>query len=205
MISTIDYPVTPYIVKNWENNIGVAAGWNAGMRRAIKDGHRYALISNDDVVFESGTVRRCIEHLSENDVTIVSPNFCVPERDGSNMYFDRNLGVIESIHWSCVFVDMYKLIENCGWFDENFYPAYFEDNDMFYRMHLTGQRHHLITDVGFYHKQSATCVTIITQDNWDHCKSYYEYKWGGPPGEEVFDHPYNDHTKQPDYWRRNGK
>lgn len=202
MMSTVNYPVHPYIIRNWDNNIGVAAAWNKGLKQAVRDGRRYALIANDDILLETQTVRNCYEYIRDADVTVVSPNFCVPDRDGSQMYFDRSLGVIESIHWSCVFIDIYKLVESCGWFDENFFPAYFEDNDMFYRMHLAGQKHHLLTEFGFYHKQSATCATVITQDDWNRCESYYQYKWGGRPGEEVFDHPYNDQTKGVDYWRK---
>lgn len=202
MVSTINYPVHPYVIRNWDDNIGVAAGWNKGIRQAIKDGRRYALIANDDILLETKAVSKCYDFLRDSDATIVSPNFCVPDRDGNSMYFDRQLGIIESIHWSCVFVDMYKLVENCGWFDENFYPAYFEDNDMFYRMHLTDQKHYLLTDVGFYHKQSATCVTVVTKDHWDYCQGYYNYKWGGLPGEEKYDNPFNNKDNGVDFWNK---
>lgn len=202
MISTINYPVHPYIIKNWENNLGVAPSWNAGIKNAIKDGHRYAMIVNDDILLEKNTTRVCVDFIKNSDATIVSPNFSIPSRDRGEMYFDRNLGVIESIHWSCIFVDMYKLIENCGWFDENFFPAYFEDNDMFYRMHLAGLKHYLITDVGFYHKESATGQTVVTPDHWNLCENYYKFKWGGIPGEEKYDHPFNDKNNNIDYWRK---
>ena len=202
MISTVDYPVKPYVIRNWEKNVGVAAGWNQGIRRAMKDGHRYAMICNDDVLFEPGAIELSFNHLLNSDATIVSPNFCVPSRDGMNMYFSRELGIIESIHWSCVIVDMYKLIQTCGWFDENFFPAYFEDNDMFYRMHLAGLKHYLVTEKGFYHKQSATCETFITKEHWNYCESYYRYKWGGLPGEERYERPFNNIENEIDFWKR---
>lgn len=201
-VSTINYPVHPYIIPNWKNNIGVAAAWNSGMRNAIKDGYRYALISNDDVLLEKKSVESCLNIINDTGVAIVSPNFCVPSRDGQDMYFERDLGLIESIHWSCFIVDMYQLIENCGWFDENFYPAYFEDNDMFYRMHLSGLRHLLDTENGFYHKQSATCIDVVTQGDWEKCQQYYIEKWGGPPGEETFIRPFNDTENGIDFWKK---
>ena len=97
---------------------------------------------------------------------------------------------------------MYQLIENCGWFDENFYPAYFEDNDMFYRMHMAGLRHLLDTKHGFYHKQSATCIDVVTKDDWDRCQQYYISKWGGPPGEETYIRPFNDINNGLDFWKK---
>lgn len=202
MISTVDYPVKPYIIRNWENNIGVAAAWNQGIRRATKDGYRYAMICNDDVLFEPEAIKKAFDCLQNTDATIVSPNFCVPSRDGMEMYFKRDEGVIESIHWSCIIVDMYQLVESCGWFDENFFPAYFEDNDMYYRMHLAGLKHYLTTEKGFYHKQSATSGAVVTQDLWNFCEGYYKYKWGGPPGEELYEHPFNNKENAIDYWTK---
>jgi GT2 family glycosyltransferase len=99
-----------------------------------------------------------------------------------------------------VLVDIYALVENCGWFDENFYPAYFEDNDMFYRMALAGQKSYLTTEYGFYHKQSATCETVVTKDMWNYCEGYYRSKWGGYPGEEIYTHPFNNKNNKIDHW-----
>ena len=53
MMSTVDYPIHPYVIRNWDNNIGVAAGWNQGIRRAMKDGYRYAIVVNDDILLEN--------------------------------------------------------------------------------------------------------------------------------------------------------
>lgn len=202
MMSTVDYPIHPYVITNWDNNLGVAAGWNQGIKRAMKDGYRYAIIVNDDILLEKNAIKDAFEYLLNSDAIIVSPNFCVPERDGLRMYFDRNIGVNESIHWSCYVVDMYKLIEICGWFDENFFPAYFEDNDMYYRIHLAGQKHYLVTRNGFYHKQSATTGVLITKDHWNYCENYYRAKWGGIPGEERFTKPFNDDNNAIDYWSK---
>lgn len=198
-IASIDYPVQPYIIKNWNNNIGVAAGWNEGMRRSMKDGYRYALIINDDVMFAPGAIKTIYNDLINLDAVMVSPNFIIP-KNSSDPHFPRR-GIIESVHWSCFVVDMYKLVQNCGWFDENFYPAYFEDNDMFYRINLAGGlRHYLNTDVVFFHKESATTRTIVTQHDWDYCINYYKNKWGGEPGSERFSTPFDNPNNAIDYW-----
>jgi GT2 family glycosyltransferase len=200
MISSVDYPVHPYVIRNWDKNIGVSAAWNQGMRRAIKDGHRYALIVNDDILFTPHTIETLYDNAVDTGGVIISPNFCIPRKHDA--FFFEKKGMIESIHWSCIMVDMYQLIENCGWFDENFFPAYFEDNDMFYRIHRAGLKHYLNTDVGFFHRESATGESIITQDNWNLCESYYKYKWGGVPGEERYSFPYNDPSKPLSYWKK---
>jgi hypothetical protein len=69
-------------------------------------------------------------------------------------------------------------------------------------MHLAGLKHYLITDVGFYHKESATGQTVVTPDHWNLCENYYKFKWGGIPGEEKYDHPFNDKNNNIDYWRK---
>jgi hypothetical protein len=72
-------------------------------------------------------------------------------------------------------------------------------------MNLTGQKSYLITDYGFYHKQSATCETIITKDNWNYCEGYYKSKWGGLPGEELYTHPFNNKNNKIDHWVKGGQ
>ena len=96
------------------------------------------------------------------------------------------------IDW-CVFVmPKATYIEN-GKFDEQFYPAYCEDNDYVYRLKLKGHKvyktHELIPKV---HRASMTLEKDYTlQTAFHENKEKYIAKWGGAPDFEVFKNPYN--------------
>ena len=182
-------------------NIGVSAGWNQGIRRAMKDGYRYALIINDDVIMNKGTIEKLYKDILTTEAVIISPNVIIPKYKSEPWH--REQGLINAIHWSCFILDMYKLVESCGWFDENFFPAYFEDNDMHYRINLVNDlTYYIDTDVIFYHKENGTTAIHNTAEQFDFCEKYYITKWGGPPGEESFDLPFNNQNYKIDFWQK---
>jgi len=200
-VASIDYPVHPYIIRNWDNNIGCSAGWNKGIKKAMSDGYRYALIINDDVIMTKGTIKKIYDVLLESNALIASPNVIIPKLKAEPWHTKQ--GLIEGIHWSCFIVDMYKLIETCGWFDENFYPAYFEDSDMNYRISFNKDlRCYIDTDVIFFHKENATSEKYNTPENYQRCEEYFISKWGGVPGEEKFDNPFNNEKYAIDFWEK---
>ncbi|MCJ2562840.1 MAG: hypothetical protein LN417_01950, partial [Candidatus Thermoplasmatota archaeon] len=81
-------------------------------------------------------------------------------------------------------------------FDENFVPAYHEDNDYHRRMILRGDGQQIFSvDVPFLHHGSVTINrTKKTAEEWgpkfEKCRAYYVKKWGGLSGEETFDKPF---------------
>lgn len=92
-------------------NLGVAASWNLAAKMFHVE-QRF-LILNDDSVFGKGSIKAIAEF---------KPFYHV---------------LFTNIDW-CGFVWTRAAIELCGEFDENFYPGYYEDTDMFVRMGNTG-------------------------------------------------------------------
>jgi GT2 family glycosyltransferase len=85
--------------------------------------------------------------------------------------------------------------ETVGEFDENFFPAYFEDNDYHYRMRLAGLRAIVHPPALFYHfgsrtQNEARPAPIVPGDWFERNRSYYVRKWGGPPGQEQYRDPF---------------
>jgi hypothetical protein len=84
-----------------------------------------------------------------------------------------------------------------GQFDENFFPAYFEDNDYHARIVLAGSTAIRCTSAPYYHYGSVTQnkplqeseekTGVVTGDEFDRCRDYFIEKWGCPPsnGEAV--------------------
>jgi GT2 family glycosyltransferase len=98
-------------------------------------------------------------------------------------------------------IDIPQLLSACGTFDENFRPAYFEDNDMRYRIKLSGLKSYIHTEAVAHHYGSQTqyadrnnpvCPPHMFEEN----RRYYIEKWGGQPGQEVCTTPYGspNHT-----------
>jgi GT2 family glycosyltransferase len=94
-----------------EKNLGVAGSWNL-LCKHIFESHNYALLLNDDIYLGYGT-----------------------EVVNKAIYWD-NLGLTQSSKNFSVVLLSKALYEELGKFDEQFYPAYFEDSDYLYRLKL---------------------------------------------------------------------
>jgi GT2 family glycosyltransferase len=99
-----------------------------------------------------------------------------------------------------------RTIDEVGWFDENFYPAYCEDKDFSYRCELAGLRRISIIGASGEHVGSATIHSnphYYAQNARTHGvlnNEYYVRKWGGRDDEEVFTQPFNDPEHDYRWW-----
>src|SRR5205807_1896221 len=97
--------------------------------------------------------------------------------------------------WSC-FRQKHEVWRIVGDYDENFF-AYHEDNDYCYRLRLAGIERQEISHDGIAHHGSSTIAAMSREErerfecNWLRGRRYYQDKWGGVPGEERFQHPFN--------------
>jgi GT2 family glycosyltransferase len=100
----------------------------------------------------------------------------------------------ESVAGWCAFILPQKTYKQIGVFDENFYPAYCEDNDYSYRMKLAGLNK--TTSPFLIPTEMRTSQTLeknpelFYKSNYN-SKQYYKKKWGGYPDEELFTKPFN--------------
>lgn len=90
-------------------------------------------------------------------------------------------------------------VDAVGWFDENLHPMYFEDNDYKRRMKVAGVPLHPVAG-GTRHDNSSTIgsdarYALRNQETFMENAKYYLAKWGGQPGQEKFDVPFDG--KQP--------
>lgn len=206
MIRSIDYEIKPYVIPNYQINLGVSAAWNEGMRNALSDGYKYAIITNDDVRFDKNCIKQIEKTLVETDAVIVSAN--------QNGLIDPKNKLINGADFFCFGVDIVNLVNKVGTFDENFYPAYFEDNDMEYRIKLAGLKSVINTRAIAFHEQSATQFaddpSRMNPSKWncrpekfEELRGYYIKKWGGEPREEKFTHPFNNNKINIWEWEKN--
>lgn len=188
MMATVDVEHRLYVMESYKENNGVSWAWNTGMNKALKDGYRYALICNDDIWFEPGAIQKLCDTMESTGAVLVSPN------QNANLPQD---GVVPGADFFCFLVDIEQLIRYCGYFDHNFWPAYFEDNDMHYRINLSGRKALMNRDAIVHHHGSATqnaipAFPVTPPEQFISNRNYYIEKWGGEPGKEVFISPYGN-------------
>ena len=156
------------VVSNMHHNLGVGASWNLIIK--LNPWARYWVIINNDVRFGEGDLEALEEHIKWHDVV--------------------------TFGGMAAFAIRASAIQKAGWFDENFVPAYFEDNDYHYRCRLLGVSYHQITDHHLEHLGSR-----VIRDN-DHYRTengrtfprnqqYYAQKWGGPVDHETYTTPFD--------------
>lgn len=140
-------------------NLGVARSWNLAFAMF---GNETLIISNDDVLFYPNTIKCMVENKDR-------AHFIYPRTLPENMF---SLFLMSYYTWLTV-----------GPFDQNFYPAYFEDNDYHRRMKLRNISE-LCVDVEYGHVGSATIKTYSPEEMERHHESfrrnerYYKQKWG---------------------------
>lgn len=185
---------TPYIGTQWDENKALSAVWNEQSMQAFKDGCTYSLVINDDAWVFPHTIDMLIERMQETGVLLVSATN-THEQAISKIEFNGNPAGLD---FSC-FLIHYSTFDRVGFFDENFYPAYFEDNDYHYRMKLLGLEAYGLADALFYHKDngSNTVRRLPSEENFhrhfQNSRDYFIKKWGGMPDTpDLFTTPYNE-------------
>lgn len=119
-------------------------------------------------------------------------------------YYNRDKWIVEGmgtikgekgrVEWALAAVNPIAF-ETIGYFDENFFPAYYEDVDYRYRAKLAGLEGLTVEDTNINHFGSMSLrllppVPFI--DAFQRNQSYYQRKWAGDVGHEMFTRPFND-------------
>jgi hypothetical protein len=159
-------------------NIGIPRSWNIG----LKKGHEWTFIVSSSMLFN-----KPFSHIID-------------------MLNDYKGLMFRTTHvWHCNGVNR-DLVDQIGYFDENFYPGYFEDCDWDHRCSLLG-----IDEYGNI-PIDATCQIDggASKDglrlNIDGVHDYFKEKWGGTRTREgwgEYKYPFNDPSKPLSYWKDN--
>lgn len=184
LMQSVDYPVIPIVVSNWEINRGVSWAWNYGISKAIDNNVDLAIVSNDDVVFQPGTIKRLISHRELADLVTPTNIRDFPPFEGHDEHPD----------FSCFMIKPREFATKFGWFDERFFPAYFEDNDMARRIQVGGGKMRRVGNAAILHRGSVTQNMdghqVVDSVTFEQNRAYYVSKWGGLPGQETFTTPF---------------
>lgn len=175
---TSGYDIKTHIPKT---NIGVARAWNIGANIVLGEKLDYLVILSATIVFDKG-----MEDFTE------ALEVC------------HNPYGMDTMHgWHLIAIGR-KTFETIGLFDENFYPAYYEDTDFIRRMELAGIHNPMSTvqrlewanvsarSQGNAHGMKSTKV------NMEACRNYFLEKWGADSHynsqadrDKLYTHPFN--------------
>lgn len=190
----------PIIVNNWANNIGVAAAWNIGCKKAISSNFDYIMIINDDIVVAPYTPMHMIDVLKDEEIGLITGtdhrDTMTPAEVRSAPYPGYSSDFLDAPDFAC-FMLTPKSYNHIGEFDEHLYPAYFEDNDYCYRTILSGLKCIRSQNSIFYHYGSRTQNSgepVVPSVQFEQNRDYYKNKWGGTPGKECYPYPWDNPT-----------
>lgn len=149
-------------------NLGVPGSWNLGLKSEAD----FVWIVSSSLIFNAG--------FSE----------LVEKMPQANEW-----GLLTDQAWHCIGFTR-KTVDTIGYFDEQFYPGYYEDNDYGYRLQLAGIHNdgvHELPKVSLDVHNQGNALTMrsgIVNVKFYRNQEYYQNKWGGLPGKEVYTAPF---------------
>lgn len=168
-----------FVISTEDKNLGVSGSWNKGISHIFNTTDcTHVLVLNDDIVLGQDQLKPIIEVIENN----------------LDKWF-----LVGPYYWS-VFVmsrecTKYMSYSKNKYFDEAFFPAYFEDNDFYRRITLLDPTKYLPNVSAFspesYINSGSKQKDPHLTDNFPKNKSYYISKWGGEPQKERFITPFN--------------
>jgi GT2 family glycosyltransferase len=169
------------------DNRGVSRSWNDGILNAYAEGADVVIVANDDVLPAEGDLD-CVagKAVRCRDRYIVS---CAGPHE--------RLGRFLPSHGYSFFAVNRIAVETIGCFDENFFPAYCEDQDYGRRAALAGLSEENCADTAVLHGGSSAIFAnqeLALQNRITQSRNieYYMRKWGGHAGHEEFDTPFGN-------------
>lgn len=168
-------------------NRGLARSWNDGLILSSEMGADVCMIANDDALAASGDVHKLAQAAFTNpDKYMVS-----------GMGLDMSTGVHKDMLFSLCAINPIAL-EIIGYFDQNFFPIYWEDIDWYYRARLAGLERMCVMDTNLMHIGSKSRWTNAANNaqheiTFPRNRAYYGRKWGcADQGGETYRVPFND-------------
>lgn len=173
-------------------NIGISRSWNIGAHAVVENDWDYVVIMSGTIVFEKGM----------NDLV-------------AQMEANANPYGLETQHGWHLICFKPKVFKQIGYFDENFYPAYYEDSDYIRRMELAGihnpmsktQRLPKVEIAAGYQGDAHAIKKAGLKVNMGAMTQYFKDKWGDDnhfdnqqQRDFLYNYPFNNPKHGLDYW-----
>ena len=175
------------IITSYREQLSLAACWNRGLKAFFHAGYDRVLVVNNDVELLPFTCGA----LADTNLPFVTA-VGVDKREQMNVIEQDSYLETARPHpdFSCFMISK-EVTEKVGWFNESYYPGYFEDNDYHIRMHRAGIRA-VCVSLPFFHVGSATLNNSNTAEGnsirhgFDANKAKFLIEYGFLPGTEEY-------------------
>lgn len=204
-------PISDTRIVHPEGEQCVSKAWNIGIIEAIKAGADYILVINDDIILKTNTIDSLVNFaVKHKEAVLWSATECRSITTFEKCIESEKFSECPSFSCFLVKSDFFKQV---GMFDENFSPAYFEDNDMHARLSLSGKKAYGYKGAMFFHFVSETIkndkrLRRKKFSTYPKLEKYFIEKWGHAVVNDVevmrnvyYKHPYNELDKPLSYWR----
>lgn len=153
-------------------NLGCTGSWNYACKWAWDKGYDKVMLFNDDFIVQQPDALQLILDAIEDE-----PN--------AHYHFAGFTSV-------CIRKELWDKV---GEFDEGFWPAYYEDNDYYYRSMALGIDWRIV-DIKWFHYGSLSLrrspyLSMLNSRTFPLNQKRYLAKWGGLPHEEKYTEPWN--------------
>lgn len=169
---------------DYRENMGVSRLWNEGIVIALQNKAEHIIIINDDMDISLSDFEAAINHSCKTNGYVT---FCSG--------FNKTLDSYTISHGYSFFVLNKVAIDTVGFFDQNFWPAYYEDNDYDYRCRLSGLKPEFCetksTHIGSNSLRVDAKLRSTHNNTFRLNGEYYVRKWGGGPNRETYKSPFN--------------
>ena len=179
-------------VLNFEHS-GVSQGWNTVVR--LYPSEHFWFLTANDIAFRPGALRAFYLRVLQD--------LAAPNKDSIGMIstavdFNDPKGTIQTKFGTMAWIITRTAIIKAGLFDENYYPGYYEDDDILMRQWLAGLRFYAIPDIIVRHGEGSGYVTgtavedkkgeFKTEARRSQNKEYFKRKWGKAAGGQTVQH-----------------
>jgi GT2 family glycosyltransferase len=159
-----------FMIYRPEENLGVAKSWNMLIDYADKINATHILMLNDDIYLGK----------TEHEINMLIRN-------------NTDADFINSFHNWCSYIIKVDVWKKAGKFDEEFFPAYFEDNSFDYKMSLIGAKKTWTSflDPLVYRNSMTIAKDPALNNRFQQNRELYIQMWGGLPSEEKYTTKFN--------------
>ena len=196
--------------RSYKLNMGFSYAYNDALDYAFKTRKVNLLLwCGNDIVFRPDSVDYLVQGMLETDYEILCGNEVLNKQiledqpDALKEFgykfsfdepkYDKLTTSYGGMNHSCIIRNK-NSFDKVGYFDVNFYPAYFEDNDYARRCDLLGIKYGTVDSAIFYHFWSRTIyeggIQALNKRKFDFNRRYYMEKWGGTPTHETYEKPF---------------
>lgn len=198
-------------------SLSCAASWNVGIQDGFDRGYEYCLVLNNDILLHPEAIDRLVERFwpkgydmelqrpnGEANLVMVTMHDIKSECEKSEDIFNKNpedkkdCPESEHPHYSAFMINKVYW-DKIGPFDEEFYPAYFEDNSSHYKIKLARLKAICLPTATFYHFGSRTQNEalgwnnpVVTGPAFERNRDVYVKMWGGLPEHETYKTKFNE-------------